>query len=461
MEPQKTPFGQNPNPNNDNPDSEPPVSASGADNSENVAEGSPSSDSAAPTPSETDTPASQASQDASEAPEVPMAGATFKPGASTPTGGPSSWATADPTVPSAASSDQAPLPVLPSEESTNPVVPGDALPVAPPKHRKKGLVIGLIIAAVLVFLLGGAAAAYYYVANKPENVLKKALANSFDLEKAKTMQFNGEVRLDGEGMSGGLTFKGTADNKTGAFDVSSDVDAVVTRVTLQALSPDGKNFYVKAGGLEGLPALLAATGEMGAAYAPMITSINDQWIEINESFLKQLGDSYEAKTLTEADFKKITTAYSQHPFFVVTETLKDEEIAGQKSHHYKVIVDRTKLKSFAVALKDAKLDAFKIEQKDIDELDAELPKDLDKYPVEVWVSKKSKMITQVAFKTTQEGTTINLRFTVESYNKPVKVEKPETSKSLLEVMGDFMGGGSLSQGLGLPATEELQSGISL
>lgn len=373
----------------------------------------------------------------------------------------------DPLAPTEESKPEGSLPPAPADsQDSGPVAMGDVtpnpLPVAAPKHRKKGLIAGLIIAAVLLLVSGGAAASYYYMLNKPENVLKQALANSLSLEKAATMQFNGLLSAEesGSGTPIEATFKGSADSKTGAFEFGGEVDLVLTTATFDMLSADGKSLFFRLGGLEGLPELLASSADEAAAYAPLVASLNDQWIEISDSLIKQYDKSFESGVLTEADAKKAADAYLEHPFLVVDEVLDDQTIAGAVCYHYRLKVDPAKLKSFFAALKDAKLDSYKIDQKALDTFNKSIDEaELQKYPFEIWISKDGKMIKQVEAEFVSEGTDFVFRFTADSYNKPVKVEEPEDAKSLLDIMGDFLSTG-LGGSLTMPATEP-DSGISL
>lgn len=359
----------------------------------------------------------------------------------------------------------------PSQDDTSPIlgpVPSmemddmpTPLPVGTPKARKKGLMIGLILAAGVFVLAGGVAAAYYYVANKPENILKRALANTLDETKVKTVQFSGELTSAGKGsdMTFGATYKGMADNQTGAFDISANVDAVVTKVSLDMRSPDGKSYYLKLGGLKGLPELMGGrgAGDYAAIYASLLAAVNDQWIEINDSLVKSAsGGSLKSDKLSAADRTKLLQAYKQHAFLVVKESLPAEQIKGVNSYHFTVAADKTKLRDFVAALKTAQIASFKLTDAQIKDFNKSLEQSkLDKYPVDVWVAKSTKMINQVAIKTTQGATTVNVRFTVDSYNQPVKVEKPAGAKSLLDLLGGFYSG----QAGGSP--QSLMSGIAL
>lgn len=340
------------------------------------------------------------------------------------------------------------------------IVP-DPLPVTAPKSRKKGLIAGLIIAAVLLLLSVGAAASYYYIANKPENVLKQALANSMNMEKAKTSHFSGSVsgEQSGSGTPIETTFKGSADNQTGAIEFSGKVDLLLTNATFDLRSEDSKSIFVRLGGLSGLSELLASSSEQAAAYAPFFNSLNDQWIEINESLIKQYDKSFESGVLTEADAKKFTDAYLKYPFLVVDEVLEDQSIAGESCHHYRIKVDVVKLKGLLTALKDAKLDSYRLDQKALDQLNKAIDDSgLGNYGFEIWISKSGKMIKQLSTSFASGGMDWKVRYTVESYNQPVKVEKPEDAKSLMDIIGEFM-----ISGLGpeLMSDAGSDSGISL
>lgn len=330
-----------------------------------------------------------------------------------------------------------------------------------PRPKKKGLIVGLIIGLVVVILGGSAAAAYLgvVVPNKPENVLKTALANSFSLDKAKSAHFNGDFSITAEGSDPTFTgdFAGSADSD-GAFEVKANVDAMVTKVAVDMRSVDGKSFYVKVGGLEGLPELLAASEE-ASIYAPMVAGLNEQWIEINESILRQMGVTTGTMKMTEADANKMAQAYADHQFLVFKEKLADEKIAGKDSHHFKVVIDKQQLKDFLKAVKDAKLDSVKLTDDDLKSFDDAVKNvDFNKYPADVWVSKDDKMIRQLKFTYSNNESTASFRYTVTDYNKPVSVTKPANAKSLLEVMSELFGGSTGDAQL----MQELEgSGISL
>ncbi len=340
------------------------------------------------------------------------------------------------------------------------------LPVTATKKGKKTLLFGLIAAAVVLLLSGGAAASYYYfVNNKPENILKAALANSVDPEKAKTAHYAMTMAAGDDELTVNTNFKIAVDDTTGAFDISGTADALITTIKVDARSTDGKTYYFKVGGLDGLSELMGSTG-LTEAYAPAIALFNDQWIEINQSFIEQMSKEANMKistVLSESDKRKIGEAYLKYPFLVMKEVMQAENINGKPSYHYKVAIDPAVLKTFIVALKEANLDVYKPDQKVIDAVNKAIDQaKFDKYPFEVWIDKDTKMFSQyrVAF-TDDDGVKTDMKLTVESYNQPVKVEKPADSKSILEIIGEFSGLMNEQYGGDLFGGSELPDGISL
>jgi hypothetical protein len=346
------------------------------------------------------------------------------------------------------------------------------------KKGKKPLIIASIVVVLLVVIFGGVAAAYYQVMNKPQNVLDKALLNSFDGTKASSMDFEGSLDIKPKSSDTiSTTFTGSTDAKAGAFKLNAKVDATVATINLDVLSADGSTLYLRVSGLDGLASLLglgsgstsaagsAADDPLGldAMIAPLISGLNNQWIQINSSMLKQLtGTDTSVNTkLSDSDRQKLGDAYKKNEFIVVSKTFSDEAIKGQSSKHYQVTIDKTKLKSFMVAVKADNISSLKLTSDDIAAFNKSIDKyDLNKYPVDVWVAKSSKMIDQISFSASSDGTNVHLRLTVDGYNKPVKVTVPANAKSFLDVLSNLLSGSTGASADDLNSLTD-GSGISL
>lgn len=349
-------------------------------------------------------------------------------------------------------------PVAPTTVSPNSVQPAQTSqpPIAEPAvavalpanqgRRKKFVLVAAILGLVLLIGGGGAAAYYGYVLpNRPERIAGQALANTINQEKVQSAAFEGEVSFEGGEASqvvSGVSFNGVTSN-TGAMQANITVNTLVSKISLEARTEDGKTTYLKLSGLNGLDSLLATfaggaeSPEQTQAVASLISSINDQWFMIDQSFISQLGGETAALTeskLSTEDAQKVTDIYKQHQFLTINQRLEDQEIHGVKSFHLKATINKDQLVAFLNEIKAANIASLPVEQSLIDEASKI---DFSKYPFEMWVGKKDRLITQLAATFQAEDTKYKVRIAFFDYNKPVTVQKPDNAKSILELLGDI------------------------
>lgn len=323
-----------------------------------------------------------------------------------------------------------------------------------PKKGKKKLMVLLVAVVVALLLIGGVAGAYFgiYVPNQPQKITADALANTANSEKLKSTGFEGEVAFEGGEVSkaiSSVSFAGAYDMKARSADVNVSVNTVVTKIALDVRTTDGKSVYLKVSGLDGLDKLLTSlnsgSGQSAAAmsqFAPIIAQVNNQWFVIDEALINQATNGTVPQAggaLSEADAKKIGDIYKKHQFLNIDKRLADETIHGVSSYHVQATINKAQLKSFLQELKAANIKDLKLEQKDIDAIDKV---DFSKYPFEMWVSKKDRLITQFSTKLEENGTTFKVRVALKDINKAVSVEKPANAKSVLELMSGLYGGGA-------------------
>ena len=311
-----------------------------------------------------------------------------------------------------------------------------------PKKSAKGAIIGMVIGAVGLVLLLVLGLVYYKVANSPQRILDAALASSLSGKGYQTVSFDGAVQVkpkDGQTLHS--TFSGSVD-QNGAFSLSASIDALITNLTFDARSADGNTFYLKVGGLSGLPELLQQSGDSTAMQvAPIISGLNDQWIEVNQSMIKQLTGSelHLGSKLSAADQKKIADAYKKYEFMHAVKSLGQEDIKGKKSHHYQVAIDGTKLKGFMTALKAANIPGVSIDTSSLTMFNTAIDNaHLADHPFDMWVANDTKLIDQIVVSVSSNGNAVSARYTVDSYNQPVHVDVPANAKSLLDVISQLM-----------------------
>ncbi len=164
--------------------------------------------------------------------------------------------------------------------------------------------------------------------------------------------------------------------------------------------------------------------------------------------------------------KQMVEIYKKHNIVKVKEVLPNATIKGMNSYHYKVVADKVELKAFYQEIKNAKLKSFTLPEEELNDTIKSIDgANFDKYPVDIWISKSTKLIDQIAIEAASDSseTKINMTLTIFDFNKAVTVEKPEGAKSVLEVVSGFFGGAS---GSTIPTEsmflDELEdSGISL
>lgn len=326
------------------------------------------------------------------------------------------------------------------------------------KSKKKiWLLAGIIAAAVL--LIAGAASAYYMVIvpSQSSKITQDVITNTLDSKKFTSGTFEGELGISG-GQAGqvisSVGFEAASDNEKGAFDAKITVNTAVAKINLDARSTDGKSYYVKLSGLNGLDKLIGAYAgalagqESVAQYSAILSQVNNQWFVIDQSLLSQVpgveslgaGDS-----VSPEDAKRIGEMYKKHPFMTVSERLDDEKIHGVDSYHIKATIDKDQLKAFLGEVKAANIKGAKVDQSMIDDLGKA---DFGKYPFELWIAKKQRVLTQFVLSFDESGSSYKLRIALKDLNKPVTVEQPKDAKSILELIGGLspmlMGGGSSS-----------------
>ena len=353
---------------------------------------------------------------------------------------PAAQPTTEPTTPAVTATEPA---------ATQPMVtPVAAATPTPPASKSRKFKLAAIIAGVVLVLGGGSAAAYYAVVlpNQPQRIAQQAIANTVDPAQVKSGYFEGDVTFEGGEVSqaiSGITFKG-ASNESGAMDLNVSVNTLVTKIGFDVKTEDGKTLYLKLSGLTGLDSLIgsfagtSANPEQAAMIATLVSSVNDKWFMVDQSLLNQVGGGAAAQ-ITNPDFstedaKKLGDIYKKHQFLNIDKKLEPQDIHGIPSHHIQALINKEQMIAFLNEVKSASIKSLPLEQNMIDELSKV---DFSKYPFEMWVAKKEKLITQLATTIEDSGTKAKIRVALFDFNKDVKVEKPADARSILELISEF------------------------
>jgi hypothetical protein len=157
----------------------------------------------------------------------------------------------------------------------------------------------LAFLALPILLLGGSAAAYigYYVPNQPDNIWATALANTgkgydklsdftqqqFD-NPNKTLKMDGNFKTTGSFVADG-DFKGSSDANNGEFTGNLSTQGAKVSLDVRAIksSGDTPDLYFKLDGLQGIGTLLGGD----PTYANALNSVNGNWYVVDHSLFDQ------------------------------------------------------------------------------------------------------------------------------------------------------------------------------
>lgn len=351
-------------------------------------------------------------------------------------------------APAVTSAEPAATDVPLSTPASQPQNPQTFTPKQPGNRKKLGFLAAVVIGVIV--LLGGSAAAYYglVVANKPENVLKKAFDNISTQHKAK---FDGKFTYESTDEKAVLkavnvAFNGAADADTNAFQSAIEVTASGVKVPFELRHVD-KSLFFKVGDLSSVKGLAQSAAPQ---YAGIVDAVNqkiaNQWIEVDETLLKQaksdciLNSSF---MLTKEDVELLQKRYKEVPFAKVAKT-SDDKVNGRAAIKYEIEIDDNKGAEYAKGLQELSL-VKKLKQCYPEETsaagsDTSSLADNDITPLILWVDKGSKQIVKLAGHSTkqdEEKDKLKADFEVTLQYGSVSIDKPADAKPFMQIFGDI------------------------
>jgi len=314
--------------------------------------------------------------------------------------------------------------------------------VAKPRRKRKLFAV-LAIILVLILLLGGSAGAYFMAVlpNKPENVLKQALAN---IIQEQYVNFDGTLESSGDGQAVKATFKGQSDAQANAFQAAIGVTAYGVTIPVETRLVD-KTVYIKFTDLSVISSLLGQySDDGGASVKAMLAQISGKWISIDSTLLAQadLACVLEpAPTPSEQDIKLLLSAYESRPF-AKNNVTTTENVNGKSALKYSFDVDNKELEQYIKSVSEA---SFLKSYKDCGTEAKDTKPAEGTSKVELWVTKADKQIVRASLNNKQEGQTTKLD-TKLSYEAS-KIEKPTDAIPLVELLAKLGVGSSVLNSL--------------
>ncbi len=284
------------------------------------------------------------------------------------------------------------------------------------KHRKKGLLIGIVVAGF--FLVSSSAAGYVGVIlpNKPENVWESTMSNmgqAYDevtefgltIESAKGLDVDGafSYKYDQDTLSGDYKVKSYDTDLMSEINVKQDNFSA--KFEIMTATPEGQstpNLYAKVAELKNLSEL--ADPEVADQYNQFV----GKWYVFDFGALTEEPE----QQYTTEDYKQVVDAIGasakEYLFsveegkavLVVDEFVGKEDQFDNDTYHYKVSIDQAALKEFEKSLNDS-VRATKIGEsigsdEEIQDYTGGLTEELDQLgSFDIWINKSTKLIQTI------------------------------------------------------------------
>lgn len=321
--------------------------------------------------------------------------------------------------------------------------------------KKKGLIVGGIIALALGVLGGGGASAYFLWYQNPEKVVFDALISA---SKAESLDLASTLTLKDDDSEYDIKFNLKANRE---LEIEADLDAGIksadTDFNLKGgfVSDKDGNLYVK---VNEVPSLLeqilgAQNAEIYTVYfGTLIEKIDNQWIKISSDDLKDVSQEYgdQQKCLTDASKKlsadksasdELVELFKKNKFIIVGEGLGTKDVNGVTSLGYVLDFDADKATSFVKGIADTKYGKALKECDDTIDFSSFDGSDLssdstDKPQTQVWVSQFGHELTQINIEGKNEAGDGKIVLTP-TFNSDVKVTVPTDVTTLKELTDEF------------------------
>lgn len=326
-----------------------------------------------------------------------------------------------------------------------------------PKGKKRFFITVAGVLVGLMLLGGGIAAAYVGVVlpNKPENVLKRAFANTL---KEKEMTVDGRFEMKAVNSTKEDAMPAIKAGYNGKFNSVEKASELTLKLTVSGVEfpldlryVDG-SAYAKVGDISALTALAggyaSSFGLDQAQLGPLIQNvsglISNQWIVFDSTMLTDSGVGCVTDAnfaLTDQDIQLLGNLYTKHSFAKLNNH-SDDTVSGKPAIKYELSIDDNKLAQF---IEDKKLEGLSFLKalkkcQDTEKLNTSGFADNDITPITLWVDKDTKRIVKFASQSTkQDAQKSNFEAALSAtvvYGK-VSVAKPENAKPAMQLWGEL------------------------
>ena len=245
----------------------------------------------------------------------------------------------------------------------------------------------------------------------PEIVLAEMSAN---LSKVKTLRTQADFEIDGRDKTDAFLFTISGDIEANidntdfeSFKTAANFDIVFSAEEMEfSLTGETRTIgdisYFKLTAIPSLPFL----EPMFAAHGIDLKEFKNQWIKVDKENIEKITGKKYAETEKENQkeiIKEITGLLQGKTFFKVEEEFADAEFEGKIFYHYLISLDKDIVQNI-------------------------MPEIIDAITAEIWINKKDHLPYKI--EVAQE---IEVNVNLSNFNQPVKIEPPESFKTLDEL----------------------------
>lgn len=319
---------------------------------------------------------------------------------------------------------------------------------------------GFIILAILI------AGIYYYIQTKPEKVISDALTNAIsDTVNTVPQKSNTFLALKISGdQPVGATVSLAAQSAVneGKYDlvINLNVNGKTQPIKISIIVVNKNELYFKVHDFKASADALAATSAEAATYMkkiePLITKIDGKWIRIDKDDIKGLdtveiqkcADAISGLEVTKDNEKQLKQFFKNSAPVKSAEVLDSEEVAGQKSFHYRLELDPLatvrffndvqKLQAIQPLKGSCGVLASPQNKQLLQQIKQALLNDPNLMPhVELWVGKKTRRITKVRITINNKETDITFSTEQVPYTENIEVNPPEGSIPFADISNEI------------------------
>lgn len=291
-----------------------------------------------------------------------------------------------------------------------------------------------IVVCLLVFALVAAYALYQV--QRPEGVLKRALAKSLQYD---TVTINvRQTSLTDAGRSTALELRGPV-AASGAFDLQGSYSLAGQEeqgVGLALRSTNGSEAYLR---LDRVSQLYQVLGPAAASYGlsadgTSFRALEGTWVTIPASLKDTIirnrpSDGKTAYSLTESERAALVRLYRQHEFLKIDQVVPADGLGGT-ADRYRLLLDEVAFTDFARAVQ-RRLSRLGLSDKQVEALIATSRR---MNGLEMLISRDSLLIQEIGFGLVDENGRQTVKLSLDDYGRPVDIKPPSGSIPLLEAL---------------------------